>query len=266
MEQKIKLLWEERSKKFGDKPEGVLQKSLNRSINDHLHLWMLNQIVKTLPKDNLSTIKILDLGCGYGRLAEPIVRKYPKVKVFGIDIAKTYVSLFNKKLAPNGKALVGDIKKLPFKDSSFDLIYMVTTMMYLTDYTDQQKAIKEIFRVLKPGGKFVFIERNPIAQKIVTLGGLIEKIKGSGSKEISAVGFTPEYLSKLIKNNKGLMERVTGIPFWTMFLPLLIVTSKVNISLCKLLLRIISLFDNLFKFVLTLSLYISYTGSKKNES
>lgn len=224
----IKKLWEERGEKYGRDMRGVLPKSFPNWLNRILHQWMYEQV-----NHQLSTInhqRILDLGCGYGRVAREILNNFPDAKVYGVDLSRTYVDIFNKDLATRGNARVADIKDLPFEDNSFDVVFMITTLMYLTNEVDQKKAIKEIFRVLKPKGKFIFIERNPIGHWLFTLGGIITKIRGKKYKEIQSVSFDDYKMGRLIHSAGCAIKEKSGFPFG---------------------------------ILLTLSLYISYSGYKK---
>ena len=254
-----KSAWEERSKKFGYKVEGVATKSLPLVINNQLDQWMLENIDKTL--NNKKNFKVLDLGCGYGRLSKPLLSKYKNLKTYGIDISKNYVDLYNKDLNPRGKALEGDIKKLPYKNNYFDTVFIVTTLMYLTKINDQQKAISEIIRVLKPGGKAVIIERSPSGYFIFTAGGLVNLIRGKKNQEITAVSIEKNQLIKLIKS-KGELDDVSGIPLLSLYMPFSIILSKLNGNLVSLLLSPINSLDLKLKHFLWPSLYLSYTISK----
>lgn len=206
---KIESLWEDRSKKYKTDLRGVLPKSFPFWLNGLLHRWMFNQIKKTIKNGD----KVLDLGCGYGRLALEITKNFNKSKVFGVDISKTYVDLFNKNIKNQGKAYKSSITKLPFKNNTFDVVYMVTTLMYLTDEKTQLKALEEIFRVLKRNGKYIFIERNPVGFSIITLGGLITKIRGSKNKEIESVSFKQKEMSNLIKKSGSKLISNDSFPF-----------------------------------------------------
>jgi ubiquinone/menaquinone biosynthesis C-methylase UbiE len=252
-------LWEKRSKKYLYKVEGVLPKSFPLIANNYLHGWMCEEITKTF-KGSSKQIKVLDLGCGYGRLSKYILHSFKQSKTFGLDISPTYVKLYNQELKPRGYAQVGDIAFLPYDNDSFDGVVMVTALMYLTSKRDQEKALKEIFRVLKPGGRFIFIERNPVGHKLITLGGIASIIRGKKNKEIKSVSFTKEYLSKMITEKGGTVKQVEGIPVFTIFFPFIFVLSKISPAWSKYLLTLIKKLDEKFFWLLTPSLYISYIG------
>lgn len=260
----LKKSWEERSRKFGSKVEGVATKSLPLSVNNKLDEWMFGQIEELVKGDlkKKTKLKILDLGCGYGRLSKPLLLKYPKIKTFGIDISKNYVNLYNKSLSPRGRAFEGDITKLKFKDDYFDGVFMVTTLMYLTDPLEQLKAIKEIFRVLKPGGKLVIIERNPIGYLFFTLGGLVSLLRGNKNREISAVSINKQELETKITKSGGKVTRFSSLPFLSLLMPILIISSKMNLDLFGWLIKVANYYDKKFSKFTLLSLYISYQGDK----
>lgn len=269
MENYINIFWEKRSKIYGTKITGVLPKSFPLPVNDYLHHWMFEQIERLIPKKK--NLTILDLGCGYGRLSQEVLQKFPDVKTVGIDISPTYVELYNKNLLPRGRAVLGDVRKLPFPDQEFDLVFMVTTLMYVTAKFDQKIVLKEIFRVLKAEGKFVFIERNPIGARIVTGGGLVTKLRGKKHQEIPSTSFSYNYLSGLIKASGGKINKFSGIPVFTLLLPILIITSLINnflsqrvkLGLSQKLISLVWLLDQKLNTLLTPSLYISYSGIKK---
>lgn len=74
---------------------------------------------------------------------------------YGVDISKEVVKLARKKFAKRTdikKFKVGDIRKLPFKDNYFDIIVSLGTIEHIRE---NALAVKEAYRVLKPGGIFV---------------------------------------------------------------------------------------------------------------
>jgi SAM-dependent methyltransferase len=69
---------------------------------------------------------------------------------FGIDVAADVVLDARKVLAEHRPGLAGaDVRRLPFGDRSFDLVYSMGTIEHFPDYAE---AVDELFRVLRPGG------------------------------------------------------------------------------------------------------------------
>ncbi len=104
--------------------------------------------------------KVLDVGSGNGY----VLSKYAieGAEVFGIDITQEGIDLCRKRfdnLNLQGHFQVADAQKLPFADNSFDC---VCSMGVLHHVPDTQKALDEIYRVLKPGGRLIvmFYHRN----------------------------------------------------------------------------------------------------------
>lgn len=258
----IETAWENRSKQFGKKIEGVLPKSLPPVLNNYLDSFMFDEIANCIEdKPN----KILDLGCGYGRLSRRLLQKYHKVETIGVDISQNYVDIYNRELKPRGKAIKGDIRKLPFENNSFDIVFMTTTIMYIIDSKGQEKVIHEMTRVLKPEGFLIIIERSPTGHKIFTLGGLLSSLRGKSSSEIASVSFTPNYMKEVLRKNKLKIIKISGIPFWTIFIHLNLVLSFINVNLLIIFLQFIKSLDKKFSSFLTPSMYISYISIKKND-
>lgn len=110
---------------------------------------------------NKKNIRILDLATGTGDLAILLARQLqPKRKITGIDNSRKMIEIgINKAKKYNLSELiefkVGDIQQLDFKDSTFDV---VTIAFGIRNVANPKKTIKEIFRVLKPGGRLIILE------------------------------------------------------------------------------------------------------------
>jgi len=118
-------------------------------------LWILDD---TKPKTDA---KILDLGCGIGRIARPLLKW--GYKVHGIDVSSTMISLAQKcnSNLPNHKFKTCNGKSIPFPSSYFDLVYSVLVFQHLP-LSVMRAYISEIRRVLKTRGKFwVQVPRTP---------------------------------------------------------------------------------------------------------
>ena len=87
---------------------------------------------------------ILDIGCAKGFMLYDFINKIPTLKISGIDISKYAIENSVEEIKPN--LVLGDAKKLPFKDNSFDLVISINTIHNLNE-TDCSKALKEIERV-----------------------------------------------------------------------------------------------------------------------
>ncbi|MBL8029832.1 MAG: methyltransferase domain-containing protein [Candidatus Doudnabacteria bacterium] len=136
---------------FLESADGKFQKEL-----------VFNQVTASL-KDTSSKAKILDLGCGSGWLTNQLTLKGHQA--IGCDAGKAQIELANK-LYPENKFLVADLQKaLPFPENEFDVII---TSLVLCDIENQAAALNEIFRILKPNGKFVNIIPNPYYTMPVT--------------------------------------------------------------------------------------------------
>ena len=97
--------------------------------------------------------KVLDVGCGNGY----VLSKYALEggEVYGIDITQAGVDLCLKRFelfGLVGNFRVADAQDIPYPDSTFDC---VCSMGVLHHVPDTQKALDEIFRVLKPGGRLI---------------------------------------------------------------------------------------------------------------
>jgi ubiquinone/menaquinone biosynthesis C-methylase UbiE len=105
--------------------------------------------------------KALDIGCGPGALALLAkARVGPEGEVHGIDPSPEMIELARKKAAGAGAAVrfqIGAAEDLPYPDASFDVVLSTLMLHHLPDDLRPQ-AIKEVARVLKPGGRFVAVD------------------------------------------------------------------------------------------------------------
>ena len=101
---------------------------------------------------------MLDVGCGEGRHIFGIMQEHPEIKCIGLDMdndslhkAEEGYEYFKSISNVGAEFLKGSAYSLPFLDNSLDLIVCSEVLEHLHQYND---AVKEIHRVLKPGGKF----------------------------------------------------------------------------------------------------------------
>lgn len=104
--------------------------------------------------------KVLDVGCGTGRLTFGALERAPGAEVHGIDASPEMIEVALKK-ARRKKAGIdfqtAVIEKLPFGDSEFDLALSGFMLHHLPEDV-KRKGMAEVARVLKPGGRFVAVD------------------------------------------------------------------------------------------------------------
>lgn len=115
-----------------------------------------NAILNVL-QNKLPEFTMLDIGVGAGRTTAffaPLVRHYT-----GIDYAKGMVEVC-KKLYPRYRFEEGDVRHLQFDANTFDFVLFSFNGLDSISAADRMVGLKEINRVLKPGGCFVFSAHN----------------------------------------------------------------------------------------------------------
>ncbi|MDP3966502.1 MAG: class I SAM-dependent methyltransferase [archaeon] len=118
----------------------------------------LNPIEKKLIEKYLEG-RVLDLGCGGGKTTNYISKL--GCKVIGVDISKPLI-LQAKKNFPNLDFREGDACNLQFKENSFDgVLFSFNGLDCIYPENKRDRAIKEIERVLKPRGIFIFSSHSP---------------------------------------------------------------------------------------------------------
>ena len=138
------------------KPSGWLGRLNLRSMNKRhakLTAWGLTHI--TIPK----TGTILDIGCGGGMTIARLAAAAPSGKVYGVDYSPTSVAASrdtNKLAVIEGRVDIREasVSQLPFPDRTFDLVTAIETHYYWPALCDD---MREVLRVLAPGGTFILI-------------------------------------------------------------------------------------------------------------
>lgn len=136
------------------KPQGSGGKFvINRMNERHRHLAKWGFLNLEIKKGD----KVLDVGCGGGANLEVILQKINNGEAIGIDYSEVSVEIAkkrNKKAVETGKCkiLQGDVMQLPLHDEDFDVVTAFETVYF---WPEMKGALKEIYRVLKPGGRFM---------------------------------------------------------------------------------------------------------------
>ena len=121
----------------------------------------------------------LDVGCGGGRTIQKLAAK--ATQVYGIDYAAGSVAAsraHNKTLIAEGRVLVeqASVSHLPFPDDKFDIVTAIETQYY---WPDLPGDMKEILRVLKPGGRLMIVAESYKGARNDVVLGPVMKLLGS---------------------------------------------------------------------------------------
>lgn len=139
---------------------------------------------------------ILDVGCAGGMLTQKIKDHLPEANLTGVDLYDNAIKYAQKK-HPSIRFMRADAHYLPFEKNSFDVVIAVETLEHLHD---PQKAVEEIFRVLKPNGTFI------VGQDTDNLGCRIgwwfwTKMQGKVWHGVHVSCMAPQELKKLLIDN-----------------------------------------------------------------
>lgn len=182
-------------------------------LEDFSYKW---PVIKRLIPQEIK-IKILDFGCGKGKIIDEIIRINNKADITGVDVSNTALNFARKKYKKFKFIKIDDGERLPFNKNSFDFI---TSLDVLEHVYDTELIFSELARILKSGGKilitvpyygliknliialfafdFVYTPRTPHIRFYT---------KKSLLKEIKSAGLTPEkfgYYGRFYPISKGM--------------------------------------------------------------
>ncbi|KJS10753.1 MAG: SAM-dependent methlyltransferase [Hoeflea sp. BRH_c9] len=100
--------------------------------------------------------RVLDIGCGSGGITLFLAREYQPLSIVGFDVEQPVVDLASRRAAEQGLADTASFVRgapgpLPFPVESFDIVFSKDALIHVAD---KEALFADIFRVLKPGGKF----------------------------------------------------------------------------------------------------------------
>lgn len=140
-----------------------LYKNVKRYGNaiDEVGLWESEKIIfnKYIKLED----RILDIGCGAGRTTINLYKNGYK-NIEGLDLSEELIKYANNycnKFKLDIKFIVGNAMDLQYPDNSFDVvIFSYNGMMCIPGYKNRKKVLEEVYRILKPGGIYIFTAHN----------------------------------------------------------------------------------------------------------
>jgi ubiquinone/menaquinone biosynthesis C-methylase UbiE len=119
-------------------------------------------------------VKLLDIGCGTGRTLHQIARTHPKMRLHGADLSPAYIKLARKRLLDLEEVslAVENGEALPWADETFDVVTS-TYMFHELPRNARRNVVREMFRVVRPGG-LVVIEDSAQISESPQLDGVLQ--------------------------------------------------------------------------------------------
>jgi ubiquinone/menaquinone biosynthesis C-methylase UbiE len=123
----------------------VYDRIANQFDYTRVRIWgSVRRFLDSLPSNS----KILEIGCGNGK--NMMYRK--DFDFYGMDISKKQIEICQKKKL---NVKLANMNELPYDSNSFDYIICIATYHHLDNDNDRKKALYEMNRVLKKGGKIL---------------------------------------------------------------------------------------------------------------
>jgi len=152
------------------------------------------------------TDHVLDIGCGHGRSLPELASQTPKGRVAGTDTSDLMVEIAtggSANFVRSGRVEVvkASVEALPFTDASFDKIMSVHTVYF---WPDLSRSVKEVARVLKPGGRLALLFRTDASKATEAFPAETYRFPSLDQMEAAlvAAGLVPEIPSDAHESQK----------------------------------------------------------------
>jgi ubiquinone/menaquinone biosynthesis C-methylase UbiE len=137
-------------------------KRFNQWASTYEHSWLQRAFFDRTHQATLALaaglvhqpVSVLDVGCGTGKLLRRATTYWPEAQLIGVDPANGMIEMA-KRLTPNATFSTGMAEALPLQDASVELALSTSSFHH---WQDQAAGIREIARVLRPGGYFLLVD------------------------------------------------------------------------------------------------------------
>jgi ubiquinone/menaquinone biosynthesis C-methylase UbiE len=133
-------------------------------VNSPVRRWVQRREARYFKEQrNLpANSRVMEIGCGNGAGARILDRTFALASIDALDLDPQMMTLAQRKQRSWGgvrlRLTTGDAQQLPYRDGSFDAVFNFGIVHHLEDW---QSGLREVARVLKPGGAFYFEEIYP---------------------------------------------------------------------------------------------------------
>jgi ubiquinone/menaquinone biosynthesis C-methylase UbiE len=100
---------------------------------------------------------LLDIGCGTGKLLNRLLSKFPDVRGTGLDLSPEMLRMARQsdRHRPRLIYIQGQAESLPFGEGQFDAVFSSISFLH---YLQPEQVLREVARVLSPGGRFYLVD------------------------------------------------------------------------------------------------------------
>lgn len=166
------------------------------------------KIIELLKHEDITkSLKVLDFGCGDGNSSKYILKHFPNAIIYGIDVSEESINQANQKGFKNVTFKSFNGTKLPFDENEFDLVF-TSMVFHHIEHSLHEGILKEVYRVLKTGGRFYNFEHNPN-------NPLTRKVVKECPFDEGAVLLKPSYHKTIIGKSDLNLEKLS----YTLFFP-----------------------------------------------
>ena len=114
--------------------------------------WFMNGLKLRYLLDDLAPVRgrVLDVGCGAGSVAKAVKRERPDLEVLACDVSRSAIAAASES-AEGVDFRLATAERLPFADGELDFVWIFDVLEHVDD---PERVLREVARVLKPGGGF----------------------------------------------------------------------------------------------------------------
>jgi len=182
------------------------------------------KMVASIVDSSLPRNRILDFGTGVGNSIEPLSRSFSNAEIEGIDVSMRSLDIARARFADLASFRHFDGSTIPADDATYGLAFAACVFHHI-DHDQHEALLRELRRVLVPGGWLTIFEHNPFNPltrhavntcefdrnaRLISAGILKSRVKQSGFTQVRTryCVFFPRFLSKL----RPLEKRLGWLP------------------------------------------------------
>ena len=151
----IRKHYRQEAEKDGNSPLSTMADQVVREKEVELIKGFLGMVRRKISVD---TMRILDAGCGNGYTLEVLHALGPSFSFYGLEFTDEMLEIARNRNLAGCVLDHGDIISTHYEDCYFDVVYTERCLINILDSEEQQTAIREIARILKPSGYYLMIE------------------------------------------------------------------------------------------------------------